>query len=76
MTQASIFTNHKSQAVRLPKAVAFPEGISKVDVVKLGQARLITPAGTRWDSFFDGPGVSDDFMIERDQPEMQERESC
>ena len=75
MTQASIFTNNKSQAVRLPKAVALPDDVTRVDVVKLGKARLITPAGTRWESFFDGPKVSDDFMNERDQPPMQEREN-
>jgi virulence-associated protein VagC len=27
-----------------------------------------------WDEFFDGPGVSDDFMRDRDQPPPQERE--
>ena len=74
MTQASVFTNNKSQAIRLPKAVALPEDVSRVDIIKLGRARLITPAGTRWDSFFDGPRASDDFMEERNQPEGQQRE--
>jgi antitoxin VapB len=27
------------------------------------------PAGESWDSWFDGDGPSDDFMLERDQPE-------
>lgn len=75
MTKATIFANNKSQAVRLPKDVALPDTVKQVDVVKLGKARLLTPAGSRWDSFFDGPTVSDDFMGEREQPAMQQRDA-
>lgn len=75
MEQSTVFKSNKSQAVRLPKAVALPESVKKVDIIKLGRARLIAPAGEGWDSWFDGPGVSEDFMSERDQPEQQERES-
>lgn len=71
--QSTVFKSNKSQAVRLPKSVALPEGVTKVDIVALGNTRLITPAGTSWDSWFDGPGVSDDFLAERDQPADQER---
>lgn len=73
-TQSTVFKSNQSQAVRLPKAVALPEGVSKVDIVVLGSARLILPAGTAWDSWFDSAGVSDDFMTERGQPEDQVRE--
>ena len=75
MEQSTVFKNNKSQAVRLPKPVALPDSVKKVDIVKLGNARLITPAGESWDFWFDGPGVSDDFMPEREQPAMQKRES-
>ena len=74
MTQSTVFTTNKSQAIRLPKPVALPDSVKRVEIIKLGQARLIAPADTAWDSFFDGPQVSDDFAIERDQPEMQKRE--
>jgi len=74
MEQASVFKTNKSQAVRLPKPVALPEDVKKVDIVALGRARLIAPAGEAWDSWFDGEGVSDDFMSEREQPKDQERE--
>ena len=74
MEQSTVFKSNKSQAVRLPKPVALPESVKKVDIVKLGNARLITPAGEAWDSWFDGPGVSDDFMQEREQPQQQDRE--
>ncbi|MCG8624536.1 MAG: AbrB/MazE/SpoVT family DNA-binding domain-containing protein, partial [Proteobacteria bacterium] len=33
-----------------------------------------TPAGEAWDSWFEGEGVTDDFMNERDQTGSQERE--
>jgi len=75
MEQASVFKSNKSQAVRLPKPVALPDDVKKVDIVALGRARLITPAGESWDSWFDGEGVTDDFMPLREQPDSQERES-
>ena len=75
MTQTTVFKSNKSQAVRLPKAVALPESVKRVEIVKLGDARLITPAGAVWDTFFGGPAVSDDFMDERAQPAAQEREA-
>jgi len=73
MEQASVFKSNKSQAVRLPKPVALPEGVKKVDIIPLGSARLITPAGSAWDSWFDAQGVSDDFMQARNQPIAQVR---
>jgi antitoxin VapB len=74
MTQSTVFKSNKSQAVRLPKAVALPDSVKKVEIVKLGKARLIAPVDASWDSFFDGPTVSDDFMSDREQPAMQKRE--
>jgi antitoxin VapB len=76
MERASLFKSNESQAVRLPKAVAYPDSVKQVDIVALGRARLITPAGESWDAWFDEAGVSDDFMTKRDQPAAaQEREA-
>lgn len=75
MPQASIFQSNRSQAVRLPKAVAFPDDVKRVDVIALGRTRIITPAGEAWDSWFDGEGVTADFMADREQPDDQEREA-
>ena len=75
MARSTVFRNNKSQAVRLPKPVALPESVKKVDIVKIGRARVITPAGENWDVWFDREDVSEDFMPERDQPDDQERES-
>ena len=70
-----VFTNNRSQAVRLPKSVALPESIREVDIIALGNKRLIVPAGESWDSGFDGARISDDFMLDRDQPADQLREN-
>lgn len=71
----TVFKSNKTQAVRLPKAVALPESVTKVDIVAVGNTRIITPAGESWDEWFAGKGVSDDFMNEREQPVDQEREA-
>lgn len=63
------------RAVRLPKAVALPENVKRVEVIAVGRTRIITPAGETWDEWFDGHNVSADFMDNREQPGMQERES-
>jgi len=71
----TVFKSNKTQAVRLPKAVALPDFIDKVDIVAIGNTRIITPAGESWDQWFEGAGVSNDFMINREQPSGQEREA-
>jgi len=75
MTRTTIFMNNKSQAVRIPKALEFPEGVKKVSVISVGKARLITPIESSWDSWFEDEGASSDFMSERGQPADQEREA-
>jgi antitoxin VapB len=74
MTRSTIFKTNQTQAVRLPKAVAFPKGVHQVEIVVSGNSRIITPVGHRWDDFFaHGPHVSDDFMKERVQPPLDKR---
>ena len=74
MEQAAVFKSNRSQAIRLPKAVALPDDIKRVDVIAIGRTRIITPAGESWDSWFDGLEASSDYMTEREQPADQERE--
>lgn len=76
MTSSTVFTSNRSQAVRLPKAVAFPPDVHKVDVLKVGPSRVIVPHGKRWDDLFlAGPRLSQDFLSEREQPPAEEREA-
>lgn len=65
----------RTQAVRLPKAVALPADVKIVDVIAVGRTRIISPTGESWDSWFNGLAVTSDFMTDREQPESQERES-
>ena len=75
MSRSTVFRTNKSQAIRLPKPVALPASVKKVDILNLGRVRLIIPAGESWDFWFDRKGSSDDFMPEREQPDHQGRES-
>jgi antitoxin VapB len=72
--KTKIFKSNRSQAVRLPKEVAFSESVKDVEIVAVGNKRVISPVGQSWDDWFDGPGVSSDFMLERLQPVDQHRE--
>jgi antitoxin VapB len=74
-TKTKIFLSNKTQAVRLPKAAAFPEGVDEVEITVVGSSRVISPVGRRWDSFFArGTKITDDFLADRDQGEFEERE--
>jgi antitoxin VapB len=66
MAISTVFTNNRTQAVRLPAGMRFPASIKKVEVRMVGQERIIAPAESAWDSFFLGAAtVSDDFMTAR-----------
>jgi len=76
MTISTVFTNNRTQAVRLPVDLRLPEGVRKVRVRARGNERIISPVGQTWDSFFlDGPTLSDDFMAERASQLQPEREA-
>ena len=75
VTKTKLFKSNQTQAVRLPKDVAFPEGVSEVEIIKDGNSRIITPVGHRWDSYFARISkLSDDFLVDRDQGTFEERE--
>lgn len=75
MTTSTVFTNNRTQAVRLPAETRFPDNIKKVDVRIVGQERVIAPAGSVWDSFFLGANpVTEDFMDERASQQQADRE--
>lgn len=70
--RTTLFLSNRTQAVRLPKEVAFPSDVREVLIVREGARLVIVPADHAWDDFFDSPGI--DFP-ERDQPAIQERET-
>ena len=76
MSTTTVFTNNRSQAVRLPVDVRFPESVKKVQVRARGNERIISPVGQTWDSFFlDGSRVTDDFLPQRAAQTQGEREA-
>jgi antitoxin VapB len=76
MAISTVFNNNRTQAVRLPAEMRFPDTVKKVEVRAAGQERIIAPAKSAWDSFFlDGTTVTDDFMVERASQSQFVRES-
>lgn len=73
MAITTVFTNNRSQAVRLPAELRLPDNVKRVDVRARGCERIIAPLGQTWDSFFlSDSQVADDFMkirASQDQPE-------
>lgn len=72
MTRSKVFRSGNSQAVRIPQELALPYG--EVEVVRRGHELVITPVRQQ-----DGAAIFDALAsiegpIEREQPEMQERE--
>lgn len=76
MAISTVFNNNRTQAVRLPAEMRFPDSVKKVEVRVAGQERIIAPAESAWDSFFLGATTAtEDFMTERASQFQAERES-
>ena len=75
ITTSTVFTNNRTQAVRLPAEARLPDEVKKVIVRIRGRERIITPLENTWDNFFtNGPTVSDDFMNDRGEQKQSKRE--
>lgn len=76
MSTTTVFTNNRSQAIRLPADMRLPSFVKRVTVRARGMERIITPIDNTWDSFFlDSPPMPEDFMAERASQEQTLRES-
>ena len=75
METAKIFENGRSQAVRLPKKFRF--NTDEVIVQQLGDAVILVPKESMWQTFMDGlNGFTDDIFADgRNQGFQEERES-
>lgn len=72
MDTARIFANGRSQAVRLPKEYKFDT--DEVYINKVGGVVMLYPCEAGWDALVESlDRFTDDFMLERDQPEAAER---
>jgi antitoxin VapB len=70
--KASLFKSNRSQALRIPKDIAFPEDVKEVYVIQKGKRIEVIPVGSLWEDFFNR-GPNPDFP-ERDQPPAQDRD--
>lgn len=71
MDTARLFLNGRSQAVRLPKSYRF-EG-DRVYIKRMGDAVVLLPFKHPWKPLIDSlDRFSDDFMVERNQPHVQQ----
>jgi len=76
MSISTVFTNNRTQAVRLPTEMRFPDSVKKVEVRSNGRERIISPVSSSWDCFFLGAATAtDDFMSERASQHQSERDS-
>jgi antitoxin VapB len=75
MDTARIFTNGRSQAVRLPKEYRFDD--DEVYIAKVDDMVILYPRRKGWDLLARGiERFTEDFMSERDQPAEEDgRES-
>jgi antitoxin VapB len=73
MNTAKLFTNGKSQAVRLPKQYKFTG--AEVYIKRIGRNVMLIPKDNPWASLAGSlDKFSSDFMAERQQPPIQSRE--
>lgn len=75
MRTAKVFSNGRSQAVRLPKEFRF-EG-DEVYIKRVGNAVVLLPRHDSWQGLYESlEFFSEDFMEDREQPVWEEeRES-
>jgi len=75
MHTAKLFMNGRSQAVRLPKEFRF-DG-DEVFIKKVGDSVILIPYHTPWNTLVESLKLfSADFMEEREQPSIQDREDA
>jgi len=75
MKKAKLFMNGRSQAVRLPREFRF-DG-DEVFIKKVGDAVILIPYHAPWKTLVNSLQLfSADFMEDREQPSIQDREDA
>jgi antitoxin VapB len=70
---AKLFSNGRSQAVRLPAEFRFPG--KEVYIERQGDVVILRPKPEGWEDFFARPSaVPADFLVDRQDLPLQERE--
>lgn len=73
MDKAKVFMSGNSQAIRLPHAYRLTD--EYVYIKQVGSTLVLIPASKSWEPLLESLSMfSDDFMEDRNQPELQVRE--
>jgi|CXWL01.1.fsa_nt_gi antitoxin VapB len=70
--EAALFRSNRSQAVRIPKDMEFPDDLKKVLVRRVGNAIMLVPKGSEWDMFLSMVPADEDFVAPNDPPPLDE----
>ncbi|MFO1118461.1 MAG: type II toxin-antitoxin system VapB family antitoxin [Beijerinckiaceae bacterium] len=65
MARATLTRSKRSQTIRLPEDVAFPDHVREVRIQREGSRIVVAPVDASWDNFFDSPGAD---LPEREPP--------
>ncbi len=71
--KGKLFKSNRSQAVRIPKDLAFPDNVKDILIRRSGNAIIITAEDSFWDDFFAEPGI--DISEPEDNLPYEKRES-
>ncbi len=75
MKYSKIFTNGGSQAVRIPAEYKFADNIKEVQVERKGDCIILKAMQPSYENLMNAVNnFSDDFMNERIQPEIEQRD--
>ena len=75
MADSTVFKTNRTQAVRIPKELAYPDSVREVVVTRNGKVITIVPKYKSWKDWFENaPRLSDDFPTDIDELPMDKRE--
>jgi antitoxin VapB len=70
--KGKLFKSNRSQAVRIPKDLAFPDNVKDILISRIGNKIEITTSDSYWDDFF-AQGPNPDFPERFPQGEYEKR---
>jgi virulence-associated protein VagC len=62
MTQSTVLRTKNGQVVRMPKALFFPDYVSKVTITRQGNSLVVTPVATDSEEFFKRPHLEENLF--------------
>ena len=70
MTRSTVFKTNVTQAIRIPKDLAYPDSVKEVEITRHGDVLTVVPKYRDWRDWFErGPRLPDDFPAEiEDRP--------